>query len=55
MFFDPREAGMKPEPFKHSVYSALVVPRPIGWISPTASSIWRRSAFSTRLAVIHPA
>ncbi|MGB0572371.1 MAG: flavin reductase family protein [Alphaproteobacteria bacterium] len=33
MFFDPREAGMKPEPFKHSVYSALVVPRPIGWIS----------------------
>ena len=33
MFFDPREVGMKPEPFKHSVYSALVVPRPIGWIS----------------------
>ncbi len=33
MFFDPRESGMKPEPFKHSVYSALVVPRPIGWIS----------------------
>jgi len=33
MFFDPREEGMKPEPFKHTVYNALVVPRPIGWIS----------------------
>ena len=33
MFFDPREVGMKPEPFKHTVYNALVVPRPIGWIS----------------------
>lgn len=33
MFFDPRTDGMKPEPFTHSVYTALVVPRPIGWIS----------------------
>ena len=33
MFFDPAEAGMKPEPFRHTVYNALVVPRPIGWIS----------------------
>ena len=33
MFFDPRDVGMKPEPFTHSVYTALVVPRPIGWIS----------------------
>lgn len=33
MFFDPRSDGMKPEPFTHSVYNAIVVPRPIGWIS----------------------
>lgn len=33
MFFDPAETGMKPAPFKHTVYNALVVPRPIGWIS----------------------
>ena len=33
MFFDPREVGMKPAPFKHTVYNALVVPRPIGWIT----------------------
>ena len=33
MFFDPAEVGMKPPPFKHTVYNALVVPRPIGWIS----------------------
>lgn len=33
MFFDPAEAGLKPAPFKHTVYNALVVPRPIGWIS----------------------
>lgn len=33
MFFDPREVGMKPPPFKHTIYTALVVPRPIGWIS----------------------
>ena len=25
--------GMKPEGFRHSLYNALVVPRPIGWIS----------------------
>lgn len=33
MYFDPREVGMKPPPFKHTVYNALVVPRPIGWIT----------------------
>jgi flavin reductase (DIM6/NTAB) family NADH-FMN oxidoreductase RutF len=33
MYFDPAEAGMKPPPFRHTVYNALVVPRPIGWIS----------------------
>ena len=33
MFFNPLEVGMKPAPFKHTVYNALVVPRPIGWIS----------------------
>ena len=38
MFFDPREVGMKPEPFKHTVYNALVVPRPIGWISTLSES-----------------
>lgn len=32
MFFEPKY-GMKPPPFKHSVYTALVVPRPIVWIS----------------------
>ncbi len=32
MYFDPKD-GMRPEPFKYSVYNALVVPRPIGWIS----------------------
>lgn len=33
MYFDPAIAGMKPDPFKFTVYNALVVPRPIGWIS----------------------
>ena len=33
MFFNPSEVGLKPEPFTHTVYNALVVPRPIGWIS----------------------
>jgi flavin reductase (DIM6/NTAB) family NADH-FMN oxidoreductase RutF len=32
MYFDPKD-GMRPPPFKHTVYNALVVPRPIGWIS----------------------
>ena len=32
MYFDPND-GMGPPPFKHTVYNALVVPRPIGWIS----------------------
>jgi len=33
MFFEPGKVGMKPPPFKHTTYNALVVPRPIGWIS----------------------
>lgn len=33
MFFNPLEVGMKPDPLKYTVYNALVVPRPIGWIS----------------------
>ncbi|MFP6736323.1 MAG: flavin reductase family protein [Rhodospirillales bacterium] len=33
MFFDPRTDGMKPKPFVYSIYTAMVVPRPIGWIS----------------------
>ncbi|MBF0277149.1 MAG: flavin reductase family protein [SAR324 cluster bacterium] len=32
MFFETKN-GMKPPPFKRSVYTALVLPRPIGWIS----------------------
>jgi flavin reductase (DIM6/NTAB) family NADH-FMN oxidoreductase RutF len=32
MFFEPKD-GLRPPPFTHSVYNALVVPRPIGWIS----------------------
>ena len=32
MFFET-QYGLKPEPFTHSVYNALVIPRPIGWIS----------------------
>jgi flavin reductase (DIM6/NTAB) family NADH-FMN oxidoreductase RutF len=32
MFFETA-SGLRPAPFKHSVYNALVVPRPIGWIS----------------------
>ena len=36
MFFDPKD-GMKPPPFKHTVYNALVVPRPIGWISSVSA------------------
>lgn len=38
MFFDPREAGMQPVPFTHTVYNSLVVPRPIGWISTISVS-----------------
>ena len=33
MFFEPEKVGMAPPPFKHTVYNALVVPRPIGWIT----------------------
>ncbi len=32
MFFET-SAGLKPPPFKHTIYNTLVVPRPIGWIS----------------------
>ena len=32
MFFETKN-GMKPHPFTHNIYTALVVPRPIGWIS----------------------
>jgi flavin reductase (DIM6/NTAB) family NADH-FMN oxidoreductase RutF len=32
MFFDPAE-GMRPAPLKFSPFKALVVPRPIGWIT----------------------
>ena len=38
MFFDPGRDGMKPPPFKHTVYNALVMPRPIGWISTLSTS-----------------
>ena len=38
MFFDPAEVGMKPPPFKHTVYNALVMPRPIGWISTLSTT-----------------
>jgi flavin reductase (DIM6/NTAB) family NADH-FMN oxidoreductase RutF len=31
--FIETESGLKPPPFEHSIYTALVVPRPIGWIS----------------------
>lgn len=33
MFFEPQKVGMRPPPFTHSVFTSLVVPRPIGWIS----------------------
>ncbi len=36
VFFDPAE-GMRPPPFVHSVFTALVVPRPIGWISTVSA------------------
>lgn len=36
MFFETKD-GMKPPPFVHSVYTALVVPRPIGWISTVST------------------
>ena len=36
MFFDPKD-GLKPPPFKHTVYNALVIPRPIGWISTVSA------------------
>jgi flavin reductase (DIM6/NTAB) family NADH-FMN oxidoreductase RutF len=32
MFFETK-SGLKPPPFTHTIYNALVVPRPIGWIS----------------------
>ena len=33
MYFNPSEVGMSPPPFQHTVFNALVVPRPIGWIT----------------------
>ncbi len=33
MHFDPNEVGMRPAPFKHTIYNALVMPRPVGWIT----------------------
>ena len=33
MYFNPSEVGMAPPPFQHTVFNALVVPRPIGWIT----------------------
>ena len=33
MDFDPAVTGMKPPGMAHNVYSSLVTPRPIGWIS----------------------
>ena len=38
MYFDPRQVGMKPPPLKHTVYNALVIPRPIGWISTVSAA-----------------
>ena len=38
MFFNPAEVGLKPAPLKHTVYNALVVPRPIGWISTLSNT-----------------
>jgi flavin reductase (DIM6/NTAB) family NADH-FMN oxidoreductase RutF len=32
MFFET-QFGLKPAPFTHTIYTALVIPRPIGWIS----------------------
>lgn len=29
MHFDPNEVGMRPAPFKHTIYNALVMPRPL--------------------------
>jgi flavin reductase (DIM6/NTAB) family NADH-FMN oxidoreductase RutF len=38
MHFSPVEyPGMKPPGFRHSLYNALVVPRPIGWISTVSA------------------
>ncbi|MEQ9489383.1 MAG: flavin reductase family protein [Alphaproteobacteria bacterium] len=37
MYFDPAET-MRPGPLTHSPFKALVVPRPIGWISTVDSS-----------------
>ena len=38
MHFSPVDhPGMKPPGFRHSLYNALVVPRPIGWISTVSA------------------
>ncbi|MFC2177177.1 flavin reductase family protein [Actinomycetota bacterium] len=38
MEFDPAVDGMKPPGMAHNVYSSLVTPRPIGWISTISSA-----------------
>jgi len=46
MFFETRH-GLKPPPFSHTVYNALVVPRPIGWMSTlSADGIVNLAPFS---------
>ncbi len=47
MYFDPSEVGMAPAPFKHTVFNALVVLRPIGWITTmSADGIVNLAPFS---------
>ncbi len=38
MEFDPAIDGMKPPGLAHNVYSSLVTPRPIGWISTVSAA-----------------
>jgi flavin reductase (DIM6/NTAB) family NADH-FMN oxidoreductase RutF len=38
MEFDPAVDGMKPPGMAHNVYSSLVTPRPIGWISTISAA-----------------
>lgn len=38
MEFDPAIDGMKPPGMAHNVYSSLVTPRPIGWISTISAA-----------------
>lgn len=46
MFIDPAE-GMRPAPLKHSPFKALVVPRPIGWVTTmSADGVLNLAPFS---------